>query len=169
MWLLAKLDKSISAALNIGIIISNIAVAALVLFLILSRFFFGASVLGVLELATIFAIWLYMLGAMSASRNKEHLTIDFIEKTIKNKKFLLVHDLLRTILVFAISLFSVYLANNMLQWSLLRPQTTPALAISLMWQQLPMIIMTVFCVVYGLRDIYLAAKRVLVFSSEGGV
>lgn len=154
-----KLDVVLIGLIKLLIILCSVAMSSLVFFLVLSRYFLGSSIIGVLELATIFAIWLYMLGAVLSSRNGEHLTVDLVEKSIKNALVFAIYDILRTILVLLASLFAVYLANDMLQWSLRRPQTTPALSLPLLLQQAPMIAATVFFVAYAIRDVLRAVRH----------
>ncbi|ASJ75484.1 hypothetical protein IMCC3135_27145 [Granulosicoccus antarcticus IMCC3135] len=109
--------------------------------------------IGILELATIFALWLYMLGAISTSRNKEHLTVDLIETFLTNPRARAFYEVTRSVIVLLITLFMLSLAYHMLGWSLKRPQTTPALSLPLLWQQAPMLAASVFFVAYAVRDI----------------
>ena len=69
-------DRGLMRLLSAIIIFTNLAVTGLVLFLVLARFVLGWSVVGVLELATLSAMWLYMCGAVVAARNREHLVVD---------------------------------------------------------------------------------------------
>ena len=60
------------------VIICSLSILCLMLFLVISRYIFGWSVVGVLELVMIFGIWLYMFGALAASRKNDHLVVDFV-------------------------------------------------------------------------------------------
>ncbi|WP_282095095.1 TRAP transporter small permease [Epibacterium ulvae] len=153
MQKLQKIDDLLFVVFNVMIILTSIFMTGLVFFLVLSRYFFGSSMIGTLEMATICAIWLYMLGCMVASRNNEHLTVDFLDQSIVSPKTRAYYEISRSIIVFGLSLFVLYLANDMLAWALKRPQTTPALSIPLLWQQAAMLIATVFFVIYGFRDV----------------
>ena len=160
IYILRKFDEFLIKIVSALIVVSSVAMSSLVFFLVLSRYFFGSSIIGVLELATIFAIWLYMLGAILASRNKEHLTVDILELTISDPKKLAIYDLARSTLVLLPSIFVVYLAYDMLGWSTKRPQTTPALSLPLLIQQSPMMFATIFFVAYAIRDIFTALQRI---------
>lgn len=167
MKTLKRLDHALIAIVNLMIILSSVAMSSLVFFLILSRYFFGSSMIGVLELATVAALWLYMFGAILSSRNNDHLTVDFLEKTITNPKIRAGYDLLRSTLVLFPAIFMLFLARDMLEWGLLRPQTTPSLSIPLLVQQGPMLAASVFFVAYALRDIIRAAVQLKLSNSEG--
>ncbi|SCZ65596.1 TRAP transporter small permease [Epibacterium ulvae] len=153
MQKLQKIDDFLFVVFNVMIILTSVFMTGLVFFLVLSRYFFGSSMIGTLEMATICALWLYMLGCMVASRNNEHLTVDFLEQSIVRPKLKAYYEISKSIIVFGISLFVLYLASEMLAWALKRPQTTPALGIPLLWQQASMLIATVFFVTYGFRDV----------------
>lgn len=167
MHFLQKIDDAFITFVNWLIIICSVSMSSLIFFLVLSRYFFGSSIIGMLELGTIFAFWLYMLGAIVSSRNKEHLVVDLVEQSITNPKTLAIYEVYRAILVLLTSLFAVYLAYEMLGWALKRPQTTPALGYPLLVQQGPMITATIFFVIYAIRDI-VKAMRDLVYQQHKG-
>ncbi|GGO57530.1 TRAP-type C4-dicarboxylate transport system, small permease component [Roseovarius pacificus] len=168
MKTLKRIDDAFIAFVNVMIFLSSVAMSLLVFFLIMSRYFFGSSMIGVLELATIAALWLYMFGAILSSRNNDHLTVDFVEKSIISKSMRAKYDLARSVLVLLPAIFLLFLAKDMLQWGLMRPQTTPALSIPLLVQQGPMIAATVFFVAYALRDIVRAASQVIALRDSEG-
>ena len=72
--------------MNSIIIFTSIIITLLILFLILARYVLGWSVVGVLELATLSAIWLYMCGAVIAARNHQHLTVNIVSLSLKDLK-----------------------------------------------------------------------------------
>ncbi len=80
--LLKKLDLILMSVLNYIIMATSLIVTGLILFLVLARFVLGWSVVGVLELATLAAMWLYMSGAIVAARNHEHLVVDFLSLSL---------------------------------------------------------------------------------------
>ena len=78
-----KFDKSLMWVLGVIVFVASLTMTALILFLVMARFIFGWSVVGILELATLSAIWLYMCGAVVAARNREHLVVDFLSHSLK--------------------------------------------------------------------------------------
>ena len=130
---LTTLDNILMRVLNAIVIFSNLAIMALILFLVIARVF-GWSVIGILELATISAMWLYMAGAIVAARNREHLVVDFLtQKLTPNLR--VIHDLAISVILAGIGFFFVFLAIEMLEFSSRRPQTTPALSLPLLLPQ----------------------------------
>lgn len=153
-----RFDRSLMWVMQAIIIFTNLAVTALVLFLVLARFVLGWSVVGVLELATLSAMWLYMCGAVVAARNKEHLVVDFLSLALKTPRARALHDLAVSLIMVILSLFFIKLASDMVGWSIKRPQTTAALSLPLMLPQSAIVMASGFFAIYALRDLVLAAR-----------
>jgi TRAP-type C4-dicarboxylate transport system permease small subunit len=156
-----RFDRTLMWLMGAIVIFTNLAVAGLVLFLVLARFVLGWSVVGVLELATLFAMWLYMCGAVVAARNKEHLVVDFLSLSLTNPRTRAWHDLAVSLIMVVLSLFFISLANDMVAWSIKRPQTTAALSLPLMIPQSAIVLASVLCAIYALRDAVLAIRTVI--------
>ena len=158
--LLSKLDKAIIALLKFVVIVASIVVTVLILYIIVERFFLGSSTVGVLELATLSAIWLYMCGAIVAARNKEHLVVDFLAHSLTTDKARALHNLAVSVIMVVLSIFFIRLANDMVGWSLKRPQTTAALSLPLLIPQTAIVMASVFCFIYAVRDL---VKAIIAF------
>lgn len=155
--LLKKLDAWLISLLNTIVIITSLAITGLILFLVLARYVLGWSVVGVLELATLSAIWLYMSGAIVAARNHEHLVVDFLALSLKSEKQKTLHTFAVSVIMIVLSVFFLTLANDMVAWSMKRPQTTAALSIPLIIPQSAVVMAAIFCAVYATRDAIVAA------------
>lgn len=158
--LLRKLDAGLIGILNTVVIITSISITGLILFLVLARFVLGWSVVGVLELATLSAMWLYMCGAVVAARNHEHLVVDFFALTLKSPRHKALHTFAVSIVMVVLSLFFLSLAKDMVAWSIKRPQTTAALSIPLIVPQSAIVLAAILCSVYAVRDAIVAAAAV---------
>lgn len=165
--LLRKLDAGLIGILNLIVIVTSLAITGLILFLILARFVLGWSVVGVLELATLSAMWLYMCGAVVAARNHEHLVVDFLALSLKNPKSKALHTFVVSVIMVVLSLFFLSLANDMVAWSMKRPQTTAALSIPLIVPQSAIILAAILCAVYAVRDAIVAAAAVFGKTNQG--
>lgn len=156
--LFRRVDALIMWAMGLVVIVTNLAVTVLILFLVLARFVLGWSVVGVLELATLSAMWLYMCGAVIAARNRQHLVVDFLSLSLKTPRAKALHDLAVSIIMVVLSLFFLKLARDMVDWSIARPQTTAALSLPLMIPQSAIVLSSVLFLVYALRDLVIAAS-----------
>ncbi|MDX1265765.1 MAG: TRAP transporter small permease [Oceanisphaera sp.] len=155
------LDRRIGWLLEAAAFMSSMLVVGLMLFLVLARYVFGWSIVGLLELIMLFGMWLYMLGALIASRHNEHLVVDFVELQISDHRLKLMHKALVSLITFVICLFFVVLAYRMLAWGLKRPQSTPGMGIPLWLPQASIMLAAVGCSCYSLRDLLCAVTGIL--------
>ena len=152
-----KFDKSLMWVLGVIVFVASLTMTALILFLVMARFIFGWSVVGILELATLSAIWLYMCGAVVAARNREHLVVDFLSHSLKSARHRAWHNLAVSLVMVVLSLFFIGLADDMLAWSMKRPQTTAALGLPLLIPQSAIILASGLFAIYTVRDAVRAA------------
>ena len=151
---LTIVDGVLLRALNAIVMFTNVAIMALILIGIVSRFL-GLNLVGMLELATISAIWLYMAGAIVAARNNEHLVVDFLTQRVSSK-WRGVHKIATSLLILLISIFFISLAQDMLEFASRRPQTTPALSLPLLFPQSAIVLAAICTAAYALRDVVCA-------------
>lgn len=154
--LFRQIDAMIMGAMGFIVVVTNLAVTALILFLVLARFVLGWSVVGVLELATLSAMWLYMCGAVIAARNREHLVVDFLSQALKSRRARALHDVAVSAIMVVLSVFFIGLARDMVAWSIARPQTTAALSLPLMIPQSAIVMASGLFLVYAIRDLVVA-------------
>ncbi|MBE0490001.1 MAG: TRAP transporter small permease [Halomonas sp.] len=147
------LDHVIGGLLNLIAFVASLLVVGLMMFLILSRYVFGWSLVGTLELVMLAGMWLYMTGALIASRRHEHLVVDFLELQIRDSRTRALHKTLVSCIVSVICACFVYWAYKMLAWGMIRPQRTPELAIPLWISQASIMVASVGCFCYAVRDV----------------
>lgn len=169
---LSALDRWVGRLLNLIVFVASLAVVGLMLFLILARYVFGWSVVGTLELVMLAGMWLYMTGALIASRRNEHLVVDFLELQIRDARIRALHKSLVALIVTLVSACFVFWAYKMLAWGLVRPQRTPELAIPLWISQASIMVASIGCLGYALRDLIaglrqLAGKPTGALASQG--
>ena len=150
---LSGLDKYVGWLLEAAAFVSSLLVVGLMLFLVLARYVFGWSVVGLLELIMMFGMWLYMLGGLIASRRNEHLVVDFVELQINDQRIKLLHKALVSFITFIICIFFAVLAYRMLAWGMRRPQSSPGMGIPLWLPQASIMLAAVGCCCYTLRDV----------------
>lgn len=146
------LDSKYSFVMDIIIVVSSIMIIFLMLFLVLTRYVFGWSVIGIHEVALVFAMWLYMTGSLTASRRSEHLVVDFLSQKITSPRVRLIHQRVVAFIMIITCLFFAVWAWKLLGWSLKRPQTTPGLSIPLLIPQSAIMVACIGSLVYAIRD-----------------
>ncbi|MEC9483050.1 MAG: TRAP transporter small permease subunit [Halomonas sp.] len=149
---LSKIEDLAAFLLSVGLIV-------MVLMTILQRVVPSWSFMGALELVTFFGVWLYMVGALIASRRNGHLVVDFLELNISNGRVKVLHAMAIATITLLISSFFIYISYRMLAWGFKMPQRTPALSIPLWIPQLSILIAAVGALLYSLRDLYKNFKK----------
>jgi len=151
---LKALDEKVGWLLNAVAFVTSLLVMGLMLFLIRARYVFGWSLVGILELVMLAGMWLYMTGALIASRRHEHLVVDFLELQLRDAHLKAMHKTLVAVIVTVISACFVFWALRMLAWGVQRPQHTPELSIPLWVSQAAIMVASVGCFCYALRDVW---------------
>lgn len=157
--LLCRLDRLLIRLASAVIVATTLALVLLVAFLVLDRLAIGTSFMGTHELALMAAMWLYMVGAIVAMRNRDHITVDYLAGKVTSPRLAALHALLVALVMLVVTLFFVKLATDLVDWALLRPQRTPALGLSQLWAQSAIVVAAAFSVTYALRDLVQALWR----------
>ncbi|MEC8485067.1 MAG: TRAP transporter small permease subunit, partial [Pseudomonadota bacterium] len=84
--LIGLIDKILTMIVIPVVVVLSIAIASMLAWGIFSRSLLNAPVFGLEELVLISAMWLYMLGAVLAAKDRSHLTADFVSVIFKNEK-----------------------------------------------------------------------------------
>ncbi|WP_227817426.1 TRAP transporter small permease [Nitrogeniibacter aestuarii] len=152
--------RVIARVLDGAALIASLVVVGLMLFLVVARYVFGWSIIGLLEVIMAFGMWVYMLGALIASRRREHLVIDFFAQKIASERARAAHKLVVGGITLAAALFFTLLSWKMLAWGFSHPQTTPGLGIPLWIPQSAIIVAAFGSSLYALRDMIMAARAI---------
>ncbi|TDB01187.1 TRAP transporter small permease [Halomonas marinisediminis] len=143
----------INRLLDFMAIITSVVLVSMVFFMVIARYVFEWSIIGLDEIALLAAMWLYMSGAIIASRNNEHLVVDFLPQRINSKKLLMLHQRFIALIMVAASGFFCYLAWDLLQFSLRLPQHTAGLKLPELLPKSALMVASVACLLYSLRDL----------------
>lgn len=120
---------------NAIMIVSAILLVTLVITQVLLRYIFKMPLMGVEELACMAGFWMYMLGAASGARERNHIRADLMRELIKNDK---TYHTLQTFISFITFLLACTMTNwcwNYVSWSLVKRELSPALMIPMYYAQ----------------------------------
>ena len=159
-------DRGLNGLLHALVIVTSAVITLTLVVLVICRYFLNISLSGMHETSLFAAMWLYMGGAILASRKKEHLIVDFLATSLKSERARALHDLVLAALTLVIVIFFAQWVWGMFAWGLKRPQTIPILNIPLWWAQLPLALMVVCGFLYGLRDLCKAVLRLNAAKAE---
>lgn len=149
----SSIDRTIARVLNFVVIIASAMVAGLVFFMVIARYLLEWSIVGADELALVSAMWLYMVGAIIASRRAEHLVVDFLPQQLTSPVLLRLHQRVVALIMVATTVFFIYLAWRMMGFAIKRPQSTPGLGLSELIPLSAVALASIGCFAYALRDL----------------
>ncbi|KAB2657967.1 TRAP transporter small permease [Brucella tritici] len=156
---LTAVDRALAWLLRAIVLITSSIVTLSLVALVISRFVFGYSLVGMHEASLLAAIWLYMAGAVLASRRNEHLVVDFLATSLPSSRAKALHGMIVAILTLIIASLFAHWIYKMLAWGMKRPQIIPVLDLPLVWAQAPLALAAFCAIVYALRDIARAALQ----------
>ncbi len=156
------MDGWIAGALNALAILASVLVTGLMVFLVIARYVLGLSIVGLHELILLTALQLYMIGAIIASRQREHITVTWLAERITAPRKQAAHAALVAAITVVVTVFFIVWTYWMFSWGLQRPQTTPAYSIPLWILQVPILVAAVGCFLYALRDLVRAVRELRV-------
>ena len=150
--LIIKVDLILAIIIKPVVVVISLAVAFMLSYGIFSRAILDAPVFGLEELVLMGAMWLYMLGAVLASRDRSHLCADFVQVVSSNKKVIsFMHLLATTISLFMAVMFATW-SYDLLLWAFKKGQTTTVFQLPWYISQSSLFVASVLFIFYLIRD-----------------
>ena len=148
-----SIDKAIAAALNAVAILCSILLSGLLLLLVLTRYVFGWNFAAAHDLSLMASIFLYMSGALIASRSRGNLTITYLETRLTSERARAIQRIVVAVITTIVCALFIYWSYEMVSWGFKRPQTTVTLHIPLWIPQLAIVAAAIGSFCYALRDL----------------
>ncbi|MCW8357064.1 MULTISPECIES: TRAP transporter small permease [Marinomonas] len=150
--LIEVIDKLITLVVTPIVVSLSFAVAFMLAWGVFSRSILDTPVFGLEELVLISAMWLYLMGAVLAAKDRSHLTADFVSVLFKNKKMIAGMSILATVISFVMALYFVSWSYELLAWSVKKSQITPVFKLPWYLSQSSLFVGSVALVFYLVRD-----------------
>lgn len=151
--LLTSIDNAVALFLKFAVTVMGIFVAFAMVGGIVFRALLGIQVFGLEELVLTAAMWLYMLGAALASRERSHLSADFVEAFSRNETLQHVTKLIATVLSVVMAAFFVTWSYSLFAWGVEKGQVTPVFSIPQYISQGSLFVASILLLLYALRDL----------------
>lgn len=151
--LIAIIDKLLMFVIKPIVVVISILVATLLAYGIFSRSVMGTPVFGLEEVVLLGAMWLYMLGATLASRDRSHLTADFIEVIFKNPRVIHAFRVVAALISLFIAVMFASWSYDLLYWAVVKGQSSTVLKLPWYLSQSSLFVASVLFVFYQLRDV----------------
>lgn len=150
--LMASVDRFLAFIIKPIVVVISFLVAVLLAYGIFTRSILGQPVFGLEELVLLGAMWLYMLGAALASRDRSHLSADFVQVIFKNPRVIrFVHIVAALISLFMAIMFATW-SYDLLYWAVKKGQTTAVLKLPWYLSQGSLFVASILFIFYQLRD-----------------
>lgn len=125
---------------NFIMVTSCIILVTLVITQVALRYIFRMPLMGVEELATMTGFWMYMIGAASGARERNHIRADLIHSIVKNVR---IYESIQSVVTFATFLLASVMTSwcwNYFTWSLKAKEVSPALMIPMVFSQVALLV-----------------------------
>ncbi|MDO9508861.1 MAG: TRAP transporter small permease subunit [Thermovirgaceae bacterium] len=116
-------------------IISSMAILALVLVQVLLRYVFKLPLMGVEEIATMVGFWLYLMGASWGTAERTHIKADVMQAVVKDPRKLIWIKVFTSVLTVILSGMMVYWGWGYVVWGYTKMQLSPTLMIPMIYSQ----------------------------------
>lgn len=154
------IEGRVATVLSAIAIFTSMMVVGLMVFLVIARYVLGLSIVGLHELILLFALQLYMVGALIAAQRRTQVTVDWLTQRFAGGNASKWHDAIVAAITLGATLFFIVWAYWMLTWGIQRPQTTPALGLPLWLSQASILFCAIGCAAFALRDLVRAIARI---------
>lgn len=150
---LTPIDRALDATKKTVAVLLSIAVASLMVLEVITRYVLGEPLFGLEEITLICVMWLYMIGASMACRERSHLKAELIQLLVKSKNVLKAMQVFTTFISFVMAIFITQWALDLVLWGLEKKQATPVFEIPWVVSQSSLLFGGVFFAVYLFRDL----------------
>ncbi|EPC00261.1 hypothetical protein L861_07130 [Litchfieldella anticariensis FP35 = DSM 16096] len=150
---LTRIDNALAFIIKVAVTVLGLFISFAMVGGIVFRALLDVQVFGLEELVLIAAMWLYMLGAALASRERSHLSADFFQAFSDNEAL---HDAMRliaTALSVVMAAFFVNWSYSLFSWGFDKGQVTPVFGIPQYISQGSLLIASILLLLYVLRDL----------------
>lgn len=159
--MLINSQRFLTSLLENIVLVSSVLVAGVLAYLVIARYVFNWPTTGLHTIVLISAMWLYMSGALLASRRRQHLVVDYLAVKIGNGKLKYWHELAIALIQLCIVLIFVYWTWRMFAWGSRYSTTLPELGIPIWVPQLAIGFNAIGSTCYALRDVKNATLKLI--------
>jgi TRAP-type C4-dicarboxylate transport system permease small subunit len=148
-----RIDSALSKIIRAVVVLLSLFVACAMVLGILMRSALNAPMLGLEEIILFGVMWLYMMGAALASRDRSHLSADFVAVVVNNLNVRNALHLFATLVSLAMVMAFVVWSFDLLAWGLSKQQSTPIFQLPVYLSQGSLFCASLLFLFYMLRDV----------------
>lgn len=134
-------------------------VAALISLQVLLRYVFHLPLHFVEELLTLFAVWLYMLGNVNASREESHINARILEIFSDKPRYISGLRMFAALFSIVVTIFLTYWSYEFMLYSIKKGKISQILGYPMIIMECSMFICMVPMLAYSVRDFFVYLKK----------
>jgi TRAP-type C4-dicarboxylate transport system permease small subunit len=157
--ILAPIDRALDATKKAAAVVLSIAVASLMVIEVITRYVLGEPLFGLEEITLICVMWLYMIGASMACRERSHLKAELVQLIVKSQTSLKAIQVLTTLISLVMAVFITLWAFDLVVWGVEKKQSTPVFEIPWFISQSSLLFGGIFFTLYLVRDLIVDIRR----------
>lgn len=160
--ILGLADRLLAGLLQTLLVVLSLAIVTLMLAEVTRRGFPDWTFKGFQDLVKLLVMWLYMFGAVLATRNGNQLTVELVQIWLKTPRAWAIHRLVVAVLGLVITAAFLYAAYRFtFDFAFRRVQRFPALGWPLYLSQASLLVTAAFMVLYHIRDVVRGVMAVI--------
>lgn len=152
LYLMGQIDRVLMFIIRPIVAVISVLVAVMLAVGIFTRSVLEKPVFGLEELVLLGAMWLYMLGAAIASRDRSHLSADFVQVVSSNLTVIRLFHLLATVISLGMAIMFARWSFDLMSWSWDKGQTSIVFKIPWYVSQSSLFFGSVLFIFYLIRD-----------------
>ena len=146
--ILKGVDRGIAGLQKAILIIVSIFVICDLFIVVVARYIFNTSIVGLEELTGHSAVWLYMIGASYGSYERSHIKAEFIHLIVKNDRAVMILRSVAMAVAVVVACYLVKWSAGYVYWSVTKHEITPTLQIPTVIFQMPILVSSILMAVY---------------------
>lgn len=152
LYLMGQIDRVLMFVIRPIVAVISVLVAVMLAVGIFTRSVLEKPVFGLEELVLLGAMWLYMFGAAIASRDRSHLSADFVQVVSSNPTVIRFFHLLATVISLGMAIMFARWSFDLMAWSWDKGQTSIVFKIPWYVSQSSLFFGSVLFIFYLIRD-----------------
>ncbi|MDR1731242.1 MAG: TRAP transporter small permease [Synergistaceae bacterium] len=165
--ILRVLDDKFETVAHFIVIVSGVAVCALIFIGAMMRYIIKVDFYGSEEIILFIAFWLYFMGSALAAKKGTHINANMLSLFIRNKKTLNKLDLIKSGLCLIMALMATLWSFNYVAWSWKMGAKSNVFKLPNVIAQIPIFISFVLWDLYLIRDVVRGFAKIRTAEGEG--
>jgi len=146
-------DRFLATTQKGALVVLSLIVSTFMVIEVMARYVFGEPLFGLEELTLMSVMWLYMIGASMACRERSHLKAELVQLVVKGEASLKAIEVLTTLISLVMAVFITQWAFDLVAWGVEKRQSTPVFGIPWFVSQSSLLFGGIFFTVYLFRDL----------------